>query len=158
MNNCVDFQVAKQQLDEMGPISDDEKVFLFVMLGILQWFAQKLHVGDVGETETVERNRGRNRDNRPFGDFKLWKVTNYISLLVFRILQTDLICFYGNSHSLLWTLLDLYELMCDSEGMVAMWASTSLIHSISPAVTAFCGLGLLLLTGVITWEDDGFPM
>ena len=36
MNNCVDFQVAKQQLDEMGPISDDEKVFLFVMLGILQ--------------------------------------------------------------------------------------------------------------------------
>lgn len=78
MNNCVDFQVAKQQLDEMGPISDDEKVFLFVMLGILKWFAQKLHVGDVGETETVERNRGRNRDNRPFGDFKLWKVTNYI--------------------------------------------------------------------------------
>jgi len=63
-------KVAKQQLDEMGPISDDEKVFLFVMLG-----------------------------------------------------------------------------------MVAMWASTSLIHSISPAVTAFCGLGLLLLTGVITWED-----
>ena len=83
MNNCVDFQVAKQQLDEMGPISDDEKVFLFVMLGILTWFAQKLHVGDVAETETVERNLGRNnpRDNRPFGDFKLWNVTTYYNYL-----------------------------------------------------------------------------
>ena len=30
---CLSFEVAKQRLDEMGPISDDEKVFLFVMLG-----------------------------------------------------------------------------------------------------------------------------
>ena len=30
---CPSFEVAKQRLDEMGPISDDEKVFLFVMLG-----------------------------------------------------------------------------------------------------------------------------
>lgn len=62
-------KVAKQRLDEMGPISDDEKVFLFVMLG-----------------------------------------------------------------------------------MVVLWASSSLIH-VKPAITAFCGLGILLLTGVITWED-----
>ena len=38
--------------------------------------------------------------------------------------------------------------------MVALWASSSLIH-IAPAITAFCGLGILLLTGVITWEDLG---
>lgn len=62
-------KVAKQRLDEMGPISDDEKVFLFLMLG-----------------------------------------------------------------------------------MVVLWASSSLIH-VKPAITAFCGLGILLLTGVITWED-----
>ncbi|CAK8997288.1 unnamed protein product [Durusdinium trenchii] len=42
--------------------------------------------------------------------------------------------------------------LCVMLGMVALWASTSLIH-ISPAVTAFCGIGLLLMTGVITWED-----
>ena len=30
---CLSLEVAKQRLDEMGPISDDEKVFLFVMLG-----------------------------------------------------------------------------------------------------------------------------
>lgn len=39
-----------------------------------------------------------------------------------------------------------------TEGMVALWASASLIH-IAPAITALGGLGILLLTGVITWED-----
>ncbi|CAJ1435332.1 unnamed protein product, partial [Effrenium voratum] len=36
--------------------------------------------------------------------------------------------------------------------MVALWASSSILH-IPPVVTALCGFGLLLMCGVITWED-----
>jgi len=37
-------------------------------------------------------------------------------------------------------------------GMVAMWATAS-STGIPPVVTAVCGLALLIVTGVITWDD-----